>query len=227
MLLAEKTLDLEGAVSKCHSFEVADDGMNSISQKKLQNHTEVERVRASIKNLRMNEYQVQKECKFCLKKHKWGRNFCPAFGKACMACRKQNHFAGSEICHKRNDPPANEDSIDASLLANDMAVLFMGSVLASGSDTVGNKEGVVNRVEDKAEVKNLLKDFYVKLKVASNDEVIFKIDTGADVSIIKWEDLEKFSITKNNLRKSERSLNAAGGTKLNCVGYFVKKINFS
>ena len=34
-----------------------------------------------------------KECDYCGRKHQWGRNRCPAFGKICTKCQGKNHFA--------------------------------------------------------------------------------------------------------------------------------------
>ena len=33
------------------------------------------------------------ECKFCGKKHRYGRVFCPAYGKQCSRCHGRNHFS--------------------------------------------------------------------------------------------------------------------------------------
>lgn len=37
-----------------------------------------------------------KNCRYCGYDHK--KNMCPAYGKECMNCKKQNHFA--KVCRK-------------------------------------------------------------------------------------------------------------------------------
>ena len=34
-----------------------------------------------------------KDCRFCGQAHEKERSKCPAFGKICSACQKENHFA--------------------------------------------------------------------------------------------------------------------------------------
>ena len=36
-------------------------------------------------------------CKFCSKKHEFGKNLCPAWGKECKLCKTKNHFKGSLV----------------------------------------------------------------------------------------------------------------------------------
>ena len=38
------------------------------------------------------------QCKFCGRKHPWGRSKCPAFGKTFNNCCERNHF--SKVCKK-------------------------------------------------------------------------------------------------------------------------------
>ena len=42
------------------------------------------------------------KCKFCLRSHPFGREFCPAWKKECRDCNIPNHFSGSEICKARD-----------------------------------------------------------------------------------------------------------------------------
>ena len=45
--------------------------------------------------------EMAMECDFCLRAHRRGRFFCPAFGKTCHTCEKPNHFVGSKFCTKK------------------------------------------------------------------------------------------------------------------------------
>ena len=39
------------------------------------------------------EMSTHKECKYCGKDHKWGKQHCAGYKKLCKKCNKQNHFA--------------------------------------------------------------------------------------------------------------------------------------
>ena len=62
------------------------------------------------------DHKSGKPCRYCNKIHKWGSRYCPAYGKTCRKCGKENHFA--RVC--RNKPcdgkvlnengPVNENS---------------------------------------------------------------------------------------------------------------------
>lgn len=44
-------------------------------------------------------------CKFCGKKHTFGRKTCPAYGKECAICKEENHFA--ICCPRRSEGKRN------------------------------------------------------------------------------------------------------------------------
>lgn len=44
-------------------------------------------------------------CKFCGKKHTFGRKTCPAYGKECAICKEENHFA--ICCPRRSEGKIN------------------------------------------------------------------------------------------------------------------------
>ena len=44
-------------------------------------------------NTRGSGQSSYKDCNFCGKKHQWGKQHCPAYGKTCNRCRRNNHFA--------------------------------------------------------------------------------------------------------------------------------------
>ena len=48
----------------------------------------------------------------------------------------------------------------------------------------------------------------------------FKIDTGADVTVIGADQLEVFGLKKEQLKKNSRTLTGPDHNKLKCIGYF-------
>ncbi len=361
-LIAERILDLDTAVEKCRSFEVAAEGVKTISGDRSSqgNVDRVDDDRRFNNRSRNNKNSEPKECKFCLKKHKWGRNECPAYGKTCNDCKKPNHFSGSSMCSS----PASERSVDlgngnvennaSSINASNgyMQVMFMGSVQATGEEedvrqeiTTGDdktveedipgeesfhqvteeeivtprtevietdsdisvvrdehdrvvaleeiKENIIigwwsmemciideahtenphteevdhndeitniNSVIDKsrqerrsderfikkliqkiekqcqedalvntlgeASVKDIDDDFYIRIKAGKGD-VRLKLDTGADVTVIRPDCLHLFGLTKEDLKPTQKTLRAASGTELVCHGYFVRKLKYN
>ena len=47
------------------------------------------------------KHQWLNECKFCGRAHKWRKEDCPAYGKQCNKCGKENHFA--YCCRQRKE----------------------------------------------------------------------------------------------------------------------------
>ena len=57
------------------------------------NVNEVTATTPTNKARRNNDQSKVVNCKFCCNKHKYGRKFCPAFGKRCFNCNKMHHFS--------------------------------------------------------------------------------------------------------------------------------------
>ena len=51
-----------------------------------------------------------------------------------------------------------------------------------------------------------------------NGEIQFKIDTGADVSVIPEEDMSKLGLTKKDIRRTRKKLYGPGRKRLQCLG---------
>eukprot|EP00112_Aurelia_sp_Birch-Aquarium-sp1_P025849 Seg8838.1 transcript_id=Seg8838.1/GoldUCD/mRNA.D3Y31 product="hypothetical protein" protein_id=Seg8838.1/GoldUCD/D3Y31 len=47
----------------------------------------------------------------------------------------------------------------------------------------------------------------------------FKVDTGADVTVIAEKELEKLGINKGSLKKTNKRLIGPGGQRLKCLGF--------
>ena len=56
------------------------------------------------------------DCKFCGKSHERNREKCPAYGKVCKRCKKENHVASKYHLHeektssKKQKPKASKSS---------------------------------------------------------------------------------------------------------------------
>ena len=57
---------------------------------------------------------ARKTCKFCGESHAMNKKACPAFGKKCDFCHRQNHYAS--VCYKKNKLHAVVESSDDEVL---------------------------------------------------------------------------------------------------------------
>ncbi|KAK3101745.1 hypothetical protein FSP39_006077 [Pinctada imbricata] len=129
-------------------------------------------------------------CDRCNRKHP--ANQCPAFGQQCRKCKNLHHFA---ICCKTKMKQKACNEIQQQNDDFDDETYFLGSI-ENNSDT---------------------EPWYVNLKV-NNRILSFKIDTGADVSVIS-EATYKHLRPKPNLVPIRSTLSSPGGV-LHCLGKF-------
>ena len=117
----------------CRSAERAQDGVSELKNTASQENVD----RVGELNYKRNQRQRQDNysngkrdffttCKFCLRKHQFGRERCPAWGQKCRDCSSLNHFAKSVVCRKGE--LCNDNSTEQrDHLAG---ALFLGSVEA-------------------------------------------------------------------------------------------------
>ena len=84
----ERDLTLSKCIDMCRSAETAQSRVKTMSAA-----TEVHRVERTRAKPRQSPQNQQAECKFCGRKHELVKELCPAFGKQCSNCGKNNHFA--------------------------------------------------------------------------------------------------------------------------------------
>ena len=108
---------------------------------------------------------------------------CPARGKTCRKCNKQNHFA--RVCHSGK----NINEVETFFTEE---VFFMGSVFD------------INSVRQEAEPP-----WFVDINLCGLS-TIFKIDTGADVSVVSRNIYQKLC-PKPKLTRSNAILRGPGG----------------
>ncbi len=204
-LLSEDKLDLKKAENICRSHEKAIEGAATMKEKRSgeinalnfrkseQNNPRNQR--STFDQQRGNESStpnIQKRlCKFCCQRHQWGRDFCPAWNKKCNKCLKKNHFSCSGLCKGREAVGNIETDIE-----EEIDSLFLGAV--------------------DGESKNNSFEVSMQTKMGSID---FKVDTGADVTVIAEKELEKLGISKDSLKKTNKKLIGPGGQRLKCLGF--------
>ncbi|KAK3795957.1 hypothetical protein RRG08_042951 [Elysia crispata] len=115
---------------------------------------------------------------------------CPARGKTCRKCNKQNHFA--RVCRSGKNINEVETFFTEAVTEENWEVFFMGSVFD------------INSVRQEAEPP-----WFVDINQCGLS-TIFKIDTGADVSVVSRNIYQKLC-PKPKLTRSNAILRGPGG----------------
>ena len=160
---------------------------------------------------REDSNQSIKNCKFCGRSHMPRK--CPAYGKSCNKCKKQNHFAS--VCRQdiKNKVDAVSDSI-ANIHCN--------------VDSDGECQGAqayLGEVATKGCSKASTNAMRVTMKIESCP-VTFKVDTGADVLIMKYETFlaVQATDTRYQMEKADKKLLSPAG-KVDVVGMVCVPLN--
>lgn len=89
-----------------------------------------------------------------------------------------------------------------------LGALFLGSVGAENAAQLNSVQAGVGG--------NM---YEIKL-LAKHGEINFKVDTGAEVTVIGENHIKKFGIHKKQLQDTTKTLMGPGHKKLECLGYF-------
>jgi hypothetical protein len=203
-LLAEPKLTLKKAEDICRANETAQIGIETLKEDKSSNKATADAIQSSAgaeyqRNktpFHKTRFQPTQEhpCKFCNRSHQRGTQSCPAWGRTCMACYKRNHFKGSSVCRKQvnfvNESTGAEEDVGA---------LFIGSL----------KQRTKSPEDTSWEVE----------MPAAKGNILFKIDTCADVTVISQADLEKTTVTIADLKPTRKKLTGPTQQELKCLGY--------
>ena len=132
--------------------------------------------------------QIQSKCNYCGFSHE--KRKCPAYNKTCNTCGIKNHF--SSVCRgKENQNTENE------VVAH----------YADSEEEDGNKVAFLGRCST---TDNDGRKWIIHADVNKNPDVKFKVDTGADVTVINSETYDGLA-RQPKLLKSDRKLKSPGG----------------
>jgi hypothetical protein len=200
LLLQERNLTLERAIDICRSCERAEQQGKEM-QPKPETDTTVDLVR---KKGPQQKFKPKPEfaatrgstdrsyitCKYCGKRHPANRDSCPARTARCHQCSKIGHF--SSVC--LSSRKQQNDEVNENCPSEDEAFDFQLDIIHTDSGA---------------------QPWTVKLRMASQS-ISFKIDSGADVSIITWDTY--LQLRRPTLTSSQVKLRGAGGQLLDCLG---------
>ena len=180
-LLKINDLSLQKTIDICKASEKA-----TIQNKDMKKEVVVNKIRNSEKP----KADYLKQCKFCGNKHVFSKNSCPAYGKSCSICGRDNHFA--VVCNFKQKDSSNRKKIFKKKVYNINEI--------SDSDSDGQEW--INKVTKKNDQSAHEKQVFCKMLV-NKENVKFQIDTGSSVNIIPESYLTKDNVitsTQTSLR---------------------------
>ena len=162
--------------------------------------------------------QGGKQCNYCGKVHEFGK--CPAFGKKCAKCKKVNHFAA--VCKQKERiskvntiaPLEDENYFDSEGSESRAICPDTAQGVASASGFEEAFLGSCSREWNSENAED--KPWYVSIRVSEGPQgnIVFKVDSGADESLINYETYQKLSKLGKlpPLESASMPLKSPGGT---------------
>lgn len=146
-------------------------------------------------NQSKNENRFDRICKFFNFSHQFGTKFCPAYGKTCKSCLKNNHF--STACKAKN---VSTLSANNDYDFDDNSEFMVCSLNAE------------TRATDDAYSYPWIEEIGIDEK-----HVPFKIDTGAEVDVLPMSVLKRIA-PQTEIQRTSITLRAFAGEKVKPIG---------
>ena len=226
-MLREPELDLQRAIklgqaaeeTKQHVKELSEGIESPSSVHYVKKNTKTFKPQASIKSQPgSNKSTIINSCKFCGRSHKRGE--CPAYGRKCHKCKKQNHFA--KFCQNKYVHHVTHDYSSSS--EDENSEFFIGTINASGI-----AKPVICDKSRKREVLSVQQDvnssdWSVDLCI-NKCSIQFKIDTGAQCNILP-ESIFLHLRPRPKIHSSTAKLTAYNGSDIPVKGTFVANVEY-
>jgi len=146
-------------------------------------------------------------CGCCVKRHK--PKECPAYGKKCSLCQKPNHFA--KVCSTRQ-PQKPPKQIRSSHKTSRKVDAFEETEMTFSDESATTLFIDLLKIEGIEKPSAWLSTFNTEC-----GNVTFKLDTGAEASVIPSQVFNQLSNTPE-LRYTKMKLTAYGGTTIRPIG---------
>ena len=227
-LLREKKLELQTAIDIVKTSELA----TAELRKMMINRSE------SADNNKIDEIKKTRhlKCRYCGREHEFKKRLCPAYGKECSTCNRPNHFAvccRDNIIQQRGQYSYKKDNTNSNHQRGQSSNFnkFQNNKRnvneITSSDYCGKDETLFSDSDD---------EFYIgciempvtkscrewrKNIIVENMVMSFKVDTGAQVSVLSKADLMKIQDNcgaKIPCKVSNVKLSAFGGSVIPTIG---------
>lgn len=147
----------------------------------------------------------QQKCKYCNLCHKFGSKNCPAFGKKCNVCSKDNHFAS--VCRMKNVSTISVYD-DSSYDFNDNEEFMIATLL-----------------RDSCRTDDAYSYPWLETITVNDSSVQSKIDTGAGVDIMPMSVLKKIA-PHAKIERTSITLRAFAGEQIKPIGTCLLIVSF-
>ena len=149
----------------------------------------------------------RRSCRFCGLFHDYGH--CTAFGKRCGYCNKLHHV--ESVCFQKRRNIGQVESTVEDAFHEQEEVSQVSSLLSHSS--IGNTF-FMSQIDDE---HNHTNDWNTVLKINMQKDIMFRIDSGADVSIISLREYKTLA-NPPALEHSEAKLRAYNQTNIAVLG---------
>ena len=212
-LLREKDLKLPSAIDSCRASERARAQAKSMQAKDEQvNFTR--KVHGSKFRSRPTSDFI-KSCKYCGGSHECNRDKCPAYGKTCLKCSRDNHFAS--CCTTRDGKQWSKKSGRKFQKSKGRVSSKSVHVVASDNDNTEDSDEYCYTVSDKP-----VKRYMTTVKFRSQGKITpvqCQLDTGASRNTMPLEVYRQITGSNSNLRPSTTQLRTYDGGILKPLGF--------
>ena len=215
-LLQEPKLTLDKCLDSCRAAEATKLQMQAMTNQ----NNESSDVNALKSSSEKSNVRMVDDCKFCGKSHERNREKCPAYGKVCKKCKKENHVASK--CHlhenktstkKKKPKPPKSSSKETfrkkvSLVETDLSSEeeILSVELSAEDDNVSTSE-VVNSVSD------FPNKIYAVMEIQGKP-VRMQIDSGASCNVLP----KKFLSGIAEIQKTNKLLTAYNKQQISALG---------
>jgi predicted aspartyl protease len=154
-----------------------------------------------------NKERLRYSCWWCGSDSRHSRKFCPAKNNTCSKCQKIGHFP--QVCKS-----GNVQNVESNSQSWEEDYSHENSSLTNAD--------YISTVQNQPTLKP--KDpWLINLKVNDTENITFKIDTGADVSILPSHLVESKNI---RIQPTTQILTGASGNKLTLLGKATLKLSY-
>ncbi|XP_035679983.1 uncharacterized protein K02A2.6-like [Branchiostoma floridae] len=171
-LLREKDLTLDKCEGICRTSEISMQNVRMIGPTAV--HAVQQKTQATPQKPMTN-------CRYCGKRHRQQREACPAYGKQCLKCKGQNHFA--KVCKSADKKPRQVGKAHAHARKTKVHALEEDDYVMTITDTRLRTENTFSMSHPK-----YAKQVHAKMKLEGR-MVNFQLDLGATCNVMPKQTL--------------------------------------
>ena len=206
-LLQVPELTLEKCIDMCRSAEATSTQLEAMSAQILHVPPPPEGNFVKKPSKGADKSPIVKDCRFCGQTHEMERSKCPAFGKMCSVCQRENHFAlkcsHKRKPHKTKKPPQKRSVNQFDFDESEEEII-----------SVSCSEEEINAVD------NHSNKIVATMKVGGKDVKIL-IDSGASCNVLPIKYLPKGTVVEKSSHTlkmySKSIMSAVGKAKISLV----------